>query len=158
MANLTPTPGLDPVVQLETDTPALAGPGGIMNAQAQALLNRAAYFEQNAAFKGEAAAFTAPQRGTPAVENDLSFNLDTANNFTSAPVAGGALTFSNIGAAVGQGGIIRLQNGGNYAITAGANVKILAADLATISATGVYLLSYWCDGTNVYLSASGNLA
>ena len=40
MANLTPTPGWDDVVQLETTTPALAGPGGIMNSQAQALLNR----------------------------------------------------------------------------------------------------------------------
>jgi len=40
MANLTPTAGWDDVVQLETTTLALAGPGAIMNAQAQALLNR----------------------------------------------------------------------------------------------------------------------
>lgn len=40
MANLVPTPGMDPVFQLETSTVALAGPGGVMNAQAQALLNR----------------------------------------------------------------------------------------------------------------------
>ncbi|UOV84366.1 glycoside hydrolase family 55 protein [Klebsiella pneumoniae] len=40
MSNLTPTPGWDAVPQLETTTQALAGPGGIMNAQAQALLNR----------------------------------------------------------------------------------------------------------------------
>lgn len=40
MANLIPTPGFDAVVQLETNTQALAGPGGPMNLQAQALLNR----------------------------------------------------------------------------------------------------------------------
>jgi len=40
MANLTPTPGNDNVPRLETTTIALAGPGGPMNAQAQALLNR----------------------------------------------------------------------------------------------------------------------
>lgn len=40
MANLTPSPGFSDVVQLETTTPALAGPGGPMNQQAQALLNR----------------------------------------------------------------------------------------------------------------------
>lgn len=40
MANLTPTPGWDDVPQLETTTPVLGGPGGVANAQAQALLNR----------------------------------------------------------------------------------------------------------------------
>jgi len=43
MANLTANPGLDNVIQLETSTLALGGPGGIMNAQAQALLNRISY-------------------------------------------------------------------------------------------------------------------
>lgn len=45
MANLTPTASFDDVVQLETNTVALAGEGGIMNAQAQALLNRTAYLK-----------------------------------------------------------------------------------------------------------------
>lgn len=40
MANLTPTPSWDNVVQLELTTSATGGPGGIMNLQAQALLNR----------------------------------------------------------------------------------------------------------------------
>lgn len=40
MTNLTPTPGWDSVPQLEETTVAIGGPGGIMNAQAQALLNR----------------------------------------------------------------------------------------------------------------------
>jgi len=42
MSNLTPstTPGWDPVPELETSTLALGGPGGPMNSQAQALLDR----------------------------------------------------------------------------------------------------------------------
>lgn len=43
MANLTPTPSFDPVVQLETTTVALGGAGAPMNLQAQALLNRTQY-------------------------------------------------------------------------------------------------------------------
>ena len=45
MANLTPTASFDDVIQLETTTVALGGAGGIMNAQAQALLNRTAYLK-----------------------------------------------------------------------------------------------------------------
>jgi hypothetical protein len=40
MTNLNPTPGWDDVPQLEITTPAIGGPGGPMNLQAQALLNR----------------------------------------------------------------------------------------------------------------------
>ena len=40
MTNLTATPGWDDVLQLEVTMPVLGGPGGVANAQAQALLNR----------------------------------------------------------------------------------------------------------------------
>lgn len=40
MSNLTPTPGWDDVPQLDITTQALGGPGGPMNLQAQALINR----------------------------------------------------------------------------------------------------------------------
>ena len=43
MANLIPSPRLAPIPQLETTTRALGGPGAIMNAQAQALLDRLEY-------------------------------------------------------------------------------------------------------------------
>jgi hypothetical protein len=43
MANLTPVNSNDPVFQLETTTVALGGAGQVMNAQAQALLNRLTY-------------------------------------------------------------------------------------------------------------------
>lgn len=44
MTNLTPVSSNDSVVQLETATFALGGPGGAMNQQAQALLNRLTFF------------------------------------------------------------------------------------------------------------------
>lgn len=45
MANLTPVNSFDDVIQLETNTVALGGVGGPMNAQAQALLNRTYYLK-----------------------------------------------------------------------------------------------------------------
>ena len=101
--------------------------------------------------------FTASQRGTVTTDNDLSFDLNVTNNFKCTPTAGGTLTFTNITA--GQTGNILLINGSNYAIAAAATTKIAAADLATISATGTYWLSYFSpDGTNVYVVTSASLA
>jgi len=54
MTNLTPTPGWDDVYQLEVTDPAQGGAGGIMNRQAQALLNRAEYL--NAQFQAAVSA------------------------------------------------------------------------------------------------------
>lgn len=45
MTNLTPTPSNDSVIQLETSTFALGGVGGVMNQQAQALLNRTEFLK-----------------------------------------------------------------------------------------------------------------
>jgi hypothetical protein len=66
------------------------------------------------------------------------------------------LTFTNITS--GQTGNIILVNGSNYAITAAATTKVSATCLATISATGTYWLSYYSDGTNVYVANTGALA
>ena len=100
--------------------------------------------------------FTAPQRGTILTDNDLSFDLSAKNNFTCTPTAGGTLTFTNL--AAGQSGSILLVNGANYAIAKAAMIKTDSNFLATISATGTYRLSYYCDGTNVYVTTSGALS
>lgn len=97
--------------------------------------------------------FTAPQRGTVTTDNDLSFDLNVTNFFVCTPTAGGALTFTNI--PTGQGGTIKLVNGSNYAITAAANTKVTSTFLATISATGTYIINYFADGTNVHCSCAG---
>ena len=104
---------------------------------------------------GTAETFTASQRGTVTADNDLSFNLAVTNNFSCTPSAGGTLTFTNHTA--GQSGMILLTNGSNYAIAAAATTKIHATDLATISTTGVWLLCYFDNGTNAYVTVSRNL-
>ena len=99
---------------------------------------------------------TAPFRGTVTADNDLSFDQDVTNNFSCTPSAGGTLTFTNHTA--GQSGYVLLDNSSGYAITAAATTKITATDLTTISTAGVYLISYFDNGTNAYLTVSAAYA
>lgn len=108
------------------------------------------------AYLATAETFTASQRGTVTTDNDGSFDMNVTNNFKCTPTAGFTLTFTNITA--GQSGMVLLVNGSNYAIAAAATTKVGTTTLATISVTGTYLLSYFSDGTNVYLVNSGALA
>ena len=100
--------------------------------------------------------FTAAQRGTVTADNDLSFDLSTTNNFSCTPTGAGTLTFTNHTA--GQSGFILLDNSGGYAISAAATTKINASDLSAISAAGVYVLSYFDNGTNTYIMVSRSFA
>ena len=100
--------------------------------------------------------FTAAQRGTVTADNDLSFDLSATNNFSCTPTATGTLTFTNHTA--GQSGFILLDNSGGYAISAAATTKINASDLSAISAAGVYVLSYFDNGTNTYIMVSRSFA
>ena len=101
--------------------------------------------------------FTAPQRGTVTTDNDLSFDLNVTNNFQCTPSGTGALTFTNITA--GQSGNIWLDNSGAYAISLAATTKGDANLATTISAAGIYWLSYYSpDGTNVYVVTSAVFA
>ena len=99
---------------------------------------------------------TAPFRGTVTTDNDLSFDLNVTNNFQCTPSGAGALTFTNHTS--GQSGFILLINSGGHAISAHANTKINAADLAAISVAGTYTLSYFDNGTNAYVSVSRSFA
>ena len=99
---------------------------------------------------------TAPFRGTVTADNDLSFDLNTTNNFSCTPTGSGTLTFTNHTA--GQSGFVLLDNSGGHAIAAAATTKINAADLTTISTAGVYTLSYFDNGTNAYVSVSRSFA
>ena len=100
--------------------------------------------------------FTVSQRGTVTTDNDLSFDLNATNNFSCTPSATGTLTFTNHTA--GQSGFVWLDNSGGYAITAAATTKINATDLTAISTAGVYLLSYFDNGTNAYVVVSRSFA
>jgi hypothetical protein len=105
---------------------------------------------------GTAATFTASQRGTVTTDNDGSFDMNVTNNFVCTPTATFALTFTNITA--GQSGYVLLVNTGGHAVTAAATTKVGTTFLTGVSAAGTYLLSYFSNGTNVYVTASGALA
>jgi hypothetical protein len=82
--------------------------------------------------------------------------MNVTNNFKCTPTGSITLTFTNITA--GQSGFILLVNGSNYTVSAHANTEVATGALATMSATGTYLLSYFSDGTNVFVVNSGALA
>jgi hypothetical protein len=95
-------------------------------------------------------------RGAITTDNDLSFDMNVASNFKCTPTALGTLTFTNITS--GQSGFILLVNTGGYAISAAATTEVSTTTLTTISTAGTYLLSYFSDGTHVFVTNSGALA
>lgn len=105
---------------------------------------------------GTASTWTASQRGTVTTDNDGSFSMTVTNNFLCTPTATIALTFTNITA--GQSGYVLLVNTGGYAVTAAATTKVNTTFLTTVSTAGTYLLSYFTDGTNVYVTTGGAMA
>jgi hypothetical protein len=100
--------------------------------------------------------FTGSQRGTLVTDNDGSFDMNAGNNFACTPTGTITLTFTNITS--GQSGFIKLVNGSNYTIAAASSTKVATGVLTTLSATGTYMLSYFGDGTSVYVTASAALA
>ena len=95
--------------------------------------------------------WTGSQRGTVVVDNDGSFDMDGGNNFKSTPTGAITLTFTNI--TNGQSGFILLVNSGQT-ISAAATTKVDANLLATVTAAGTYIIGYFSDSTNVYLTNS----
>ena len=95
--------------------------------------------------------FSVSQRGTLTTDNDGSFDMNATNNFKSTPTGNFTLTFTNI---VSQSGFILLVNTGGHTVSAAATTKVDANALATISTAGTYLVSYFSDGSNVYLTNS----
>lgn len=89
--------------------------------------------------------------GTMTTDNDGSFSMSASNNFKCTPSGNFTLTFTNI---VAQSGNILLVNSGGHTVSAHANTKVDANLLSTVSAAGTYLLSYFSDGTNVYMTNS----
>jgi len=90
-------------------------------------------------------------RGTLTTDNDGSFDMNASNNFKCTPSGNFTLTFTNISA---QSGNILLINSGGHTVSAHSNTKVDANILGTISTAGTYLLAYFSDGTNVYMTNS----
>jgi len=97
------------------------------------------------------------QRGTPqTITEGTLIDLNTGNNFLYTPAAADELSFTN--ETTGQSGFIKLINPSAYAISAGSEVKKSSTFTTDVSVAGTYLVSYFCDGTDVYVSASAALS
>ena len=105
---------------------------------------------------GTGSASTGVTRGVPiTITQGTLIDLDTGNNFLYTPAAADELSFAN--ETTGQSGFIKLINPSGYAITLGSEVKAVATFATDVTVAGTYLVTYFCDGTNVYVSASAAL-
>ena len=102
-----------------------------------------------------AASWSASQRGTPSTVTDGTLDLNTANNFLYTPGAADVLEFSN--ETTGQSGFIKLINPSGYTISLGSEVKAVSTFATDVTVAGTYLITYFSDPTNVYVSASAIL-
>jgi hypothetical protein len=96
--------------------------------------------------------WTGSQRATAVTDNDMSYDMNGGQNFISTPSGNATLTFTNI--ANGQSGFLKLINSGGHTISLHANSKGDANLATTVTAAGTYLLSYFSDGTDVWLTNS----
>ena len=97
-------------------------------------------------------AWTGSQRATAVTDNDMSYDMDAGQNFISTPSGNATLTFTNI--TNGQSGFLKLINSGGHTISLHSNSKGDANIASTVSTAGTYLLSYFSDGTDVWLTNS----
>lgn len=104
--------------------------------------------------KNEGQTWTGAQRGSIIVDNDLSFDLTAGNHFLSTPTGNGTLQFTNMLGAVGQGGVVVINNSGGHIISAPATLQIAPSDLSRLSVAGLYYCSYHNNGSYVYVSVS----
>jgi uncharacterized protein YuzB (UPF0349 family) len=104
-------------------------------------------------------AWTASQRSPAGTDNDGSFDITTGNNFLCTPAGNiDPFEFSAPGSGSGQSGFIWLDNSGGHTIVLGTETKGDANLATTVSAAGKYLLSYFCDGTDTWLTNSAALS
>ena len=105
---------------------------------------------------GTGSVSTGVTRGAPiTITQGTDIDLDTGNNFLWTPAAADVLSFAS--ETTGQSGFIKVINPSGYALTLGTNVKAIATFATDITTAGTYLVTYFCDGTDTYLSASGIL-
>jgi hypothetical protein len=127
--------------------------GAIVNADINASAAIAASkLDSNLADRTADAAWTGSQRATAVTDNDMSYDMNGGQNFISTPSGNATLTFTNI--TNGQSGFLKLINSGGHTISLHANSKGDANIATTVSTAGTYLLSYFSDGTDVWLTNS----
>ena len=105
--------------------------------------------------------WTGSQRGAIVTDNDGSFDMDAGQNFKCTPSGDITLTFTNMTA--GQSGYIILDNnsdglGTTRTISSHSDTLNDTTLLSTVSAQGVYILSYLSDGSKTYITNSAALS
>ena len=98
------------------------------------------------------------QRATLVVDNDGYFDLNLAQNFSWTPSGSDTIQFNNIGSANGQSGFILLFNPSGHTIARHSDSLADGNFVGTVSAAGTYIISYICNGTDVYLTNSALMA
>ena len=97
--------------------------------------------------------------GTQTADNDGNFDLTVSNFWTFTPDGDDTITLSN--PAIGQSGIIYLDNSGGHNLSAHASIAINADVLSALDTAGKYMLSYYCTATSgddtILMSATGAL-
>ena len=127
--------------------------GTIVNADINASAAIAASkLDSNLADRTADAAWTGSQRATAVTDNDGSYDMNAGQNFICTPSGNFTLTFTNI--TNGQSGFIKLINSGGHTVSLHSNSKGDANIATTVSTAGTYLLSYFSDGTDVWLTNS----
>jgi len=105
---------------------------------------------------GTGSVSTGVTRGAPiTITQGTLIDLDTGNNFLWTPAAADELSFAN--ETTGQSGFIKVINPSAYVITLGSEVKAVSTFATDVTTAGTYLVTYFSDGTNVYVSASASL-
>ena len=106
---------------------------------------------------GTGSVSTGVTRGAPiTITQGTLIDLDTGNNFLWTPAAADELSFTN--ETTGQSGFIKLINPSAYAITKASEVKASSTFTTDVTTAGTYLITYFCDGTDVWVSASAALS
>ena len=106
---------------------------------------------------GTGSVSTGVTRGVPiTITQGTLIDLDTGNNFLWTPAAADELSFTN--ETTGQSGFIKLINPSAYAITKASEVKASSTFTTDVTTAGTYLITYFCDGTDVWVSASAALS
>ena len=97
--------------------------------------------------------------GTQTADNDGNFDLTVGNFWTFTPDGDDTITLTN--PAIGQSGIIYLDNSGGHNLSAHASILINADVLSALDTAGKYMLSYYCTATSgddtILVSATGAL-
>ena len=97
--------------------------------------------------------------GTQTADNDGNFDLTVSNFWTFTPDGNDTITLTN--PAIGQSGVIYLDNSGGHTLSAHASLAINADVLSALTTAGKYMISYYCTATSgndtILVSATGAL-